>query len=121
MYASCFNPMLLLLCITETLDFIRAPSPSSVVVALGSEYTYYCNHSQTIRIFWKLNGVMIDGLPLPTGINSAINSVPGGGQVYTLTVGGLPLYNESRFQCVASTVSGASVETPNSTFIIQGQ
>ena len=113
--------MFLLLCVTENIDFIRVPSPSLVAVALRSEYTYYCNHSQTTRIFWKLNGMMLDRVELPTGINSGSDSTPGGDRVYTLTVRGLSEYNGSKFQCVASSMNGASVETLNSTFTIQGR
>ena len=105
---------------TETSDFIQVPSPSLVVAALMSEYTYYCSHSQTTRIFWKLNGMIFDFFDLPFGIDGGSDSIPGGRRVYTLTIRGLPEYNGTRVQCVAE-LNGVSVETSTTVFFIQGQ
>ena len=105
--------------IIETLDFVRSPSPSMVVIAPKNEYTFYCNHSQTARISWKLNSTTYEFLDFPPDINGGSESIPGGHRVYTLTLRGLPEYNETRVQCVAE-LNGVSVETYTATLLIQG-
>ena len=105
----------------ETLDFIQIPSPSVVVIVPGpkSQFTFYCNHSQTARISWKLNSTTYEFLDFPPDINGGSESIPGGHRVYTLTLRGLPEYNETRVQCVAE-LNGVSVETYTTTLLIQG-
>ena len=105
--------------IIKTLDFIRIPSPSMVVIAPKNEYTFYCNHSQNARISWKLNGTTFEFLDFPPDIDGSSESIPGGGRVYTLTLRGLPEYNGTRVQCVAE-LNGVSVDTSPATFLIQG-
>ena len=105
--------------IVKTLDFIRIPSPSTVVIAPKSEYTFYCNHSQTTAISWKLNGTTFDFVELPPGTDGGTESIPGGGRVYTLTLRGLPEHNGTIVQCIAE-LNDVSVETSTATFLIQG-
>ena len=105
--------------IVKTLDFIRIPSPSMVVIAPENEYTFYCNHSQNARISWKLNGTSFEFLNFPPDIDGGSESITGGGRVYTLTLRGLPEFNGTRVQCVAK-LKGVSVETSTATLLIQG-
>ena len=85
---------------------------------LKSEHTFYCNHSQTTRLSWKLNGTAFDFVDLPPGTGGGSESILGGRQVY-LTLKGLPEYNATRVQCVAE-LNGMSVETSIATFLVQG-
>ena len=105
--------------IVKTLDFIQIPSPSMVVIAPENEYTFYCNHSQTTTISWKLNGTTYNFVDLPPDINFGSESIPGGSRVYTLTFRGFLKYNRTIIQCVAE-LNGISVETSTATLLIQG-
>ena len=100
------------------LVFIQIPSPSLVVVVLKGEHTFYCNHSQTTRLFWKLNGTTFNFVDLPPGTDGGSESIPGGRRVY-LTLRGLPEYNGTRIQCVAE-LNGESIETSTAIFLVQG-
>ena len=86
-------------------------------------HTYYCNHSQTNRIFWQLNGVKILSFNVPPGVSISSDITPDGGRVPTLTIGGRPELNETAIQCVAELeLDGTSnVVTPEVVFLIQGQ
>ena len=81
-----------------------------------------CNHSQTTMISWQLNGKVfnnVDFLPDP-GMNVGIISDPGGGRVYTLTIGGLPEHNEIAIECVATFDNDFTEVASRAIFLLQG-
>ena len=87
------------------------PSPPLLIVTLRERHTYYCQHSQTNRISWFLNGSKIlSFLDLPQGISIGRD---------TLIIEGYPELNATTIQCVAN-LNGTSIETPIVTFLIQG-
>ena len=79
-----------------------------------------CNHSETINIFWRVNGSRLRIDIFPLGIDDGIDSLPGGGRVYTLTIGGRLKHNATTIQCSARFSDGSEVTTPSVSFFIQG-
>ena len=79
-----------------------------------------CNHSETERIIWRVNGSLLNVEIFPFEITPNNIPLPDGGRVYTLTIGGRPENNATTIQCSARLMSGSIVVTPNVTFYIQG-
>ena len=89
---------------------------------MKQRHTYMCNHSQTDRILWRVNGGVLGVEIFLLNVATDIISLPGGGRVYTLTIGGLLEHNETNIQCIAAVDDGSTLEmTPPVTFLIQGQ
>ena len=81
-----------------------------------------CNHSQTDRILWRVNGSALDFEIFPENITTGIICHPDGGQVHTLTIRGHPEHNGTTIQCLAVFFDGSHPdESPTVTFLIQGQ
>ena len=104
-------------------DFTEAPLPILLIVILGEQHTYMCNHSATKDITWRVNtkvlGVEIREIPGIQYTDIITNS--GGAEVYTLTIRALPRNNGTTIQCTAAFSGGATPEsTPMATFLIQG-
>ena len=79
-----------------------------------------CNHSETINIFWRVNGSRLSVDIFLVGINDGIQSLPGGGRVYTLEIGGRLEHNATTIQCSARLSDGSEVTTPSVLFLMQG-
>lgn len=89
---------------------------------MSERHIYYCNHSQTNRIFWQLNGSRIESFDVPLGVSIGSGTAPGvrGGRVPTLTIEGLSEHNQTTVQCIAELNDISSVVTPGVMFLIQG-
>ena len=90
-------------------------------MTLNERHAYHCQHSQA-EIFWKVNDSRVVNLvDIPLGISISIDTVPDGGRVYTLTIGGRPEHNRTTFLRVA-VLNGVSTDIVTDTvmFLIQG-
>ena len=93
-----------------------------MIVTMEKRHVYMCNHSQTNSISWRVNSSSLNVDIFPPNAATETISLPGGGRVYTLTIGGLPEHNETTIQCLATFSNGSSPDvTPPVTFLIQGQ
>ena len=101
-------------------DFIEVPSPPVVIVTFEERYVYMCNHSETNRITWRLNDTALNDEIFPTDIGTTSISLPGGGRIYTLTIGSHLEHNATTIQCSARLSNGSTVVTPSVMFFIQG-
>ena len=103
--------------------FVEVPSPPVMIVTMEERHVYMCNHSQADRIFWRVNDGVLGSEVDPPNVATEPISLPGGGRVYTLTIGGLPEHNETSIQCSAAFDDESIPEqvTPKVTFLIQGQ
>ena len=83
-----------------------------------------CNHTQTDRIQWRVNGSLLNFEVFPPNIAISIVESSGGGRVSTLTIGGHPKHNRTTIQCLAKLgdkiLNDVSEVTPIVTFLIQG-
>ena len=95
------------------------PSPPLLVVTSEERYVYTCNNSATKRIYWTVNGSRLSVDIFPSRISAENIPLPGGNQVDTLTIGGLPEHNETRIECVAQLSDGIKVRTPMVLFRMQ--
>ena len=93
-----------------------------MIVTIEERYVYRCNHSQTMRINWRVNGSVLVIETFPQNVDNSIISFHDGTKVYTLTFGGLFEHNETTIQCVASNDNGSDPDvTPIVLFLIQGK
>ena len=102
------------------LGFPTVPSPPVLIVTMEERHVYMCNHSETINVFWRLNGSILNVHIFPIRIDSVILELPGGGRVYTLEIGGRLEHNATTIQCSARLSDGSEVTTPNVSFFMQG-
>ena len=98
------------------------PSPPVMIVSLedSRNIIYTCNHSETERITWMVNGSLLNVEIFLTDIIPNSIHLPDGGRVYTLTIGGRPEHNGTTIQCSARLTNDSTVVTPSVTFFIQG-
>ena len=101
-------------------DFLSVPSPPVLIVTMEERHVYMCNHSETINIFWRVNGSRLNVEIFPIEIDVHTLQLPGGGRVYILTIGGRPDHNVTTIQCSARLSSGSEVMTPSVSFFMQG-
>ena len=81
-----------------------------------------CIRDRTDIVSWRVNGRVLGVEIFPINVTFASISLPGGGTVYTLTIGGLIEHNETTIQCSAVFDEESLREvTPPVTFLIQGQ
>lgn len=99
----------------------------SIIVAVGEPATFYCNHSATQDIAWRVNDTSLSVLRLSTVKARTIirklqtNDSVGDGFVHELSIQALMEYNETSVRCLAY-IDGSSVEySPNVTMLIQGK
>ena len=103
-------------------DFVEVPSPPVTIVTMEERHVYICNHSQTDQISWRVNGSLLNVDIFPLNVATDIILLPGGGRVYTLTIGGLPEHNETTIRCSATFSDRTPLKvTPQVIFLIQGQ
>ena len=101
--------------------FEEIPSPSHLILTVGDTYTYRCNHSATDQISWRINQHVLGVEIFPQNFTSSSISFPDGHRVYTLTIVGLSVHNETTIQCWAAFSNGSSpVMSPITTILIQG-
>ena len=106
----------------HVLGFEEIPSPPILILAVGETYTYRCNHSQTDRISWRVNGSGLGTEIIPQSITNSSISFSDGRRVSTLTIEGVPEYNDTMIQCKAAFSNGSDpVMSWMVTFLIQGQ
>ena len=79
-----------------------------------------CNHSETINVFWRLNGSRLRVEIFPVGIDDDIHELPDGGRVYTLEIGGRLEHNATSIQCLAQLADGSTVMMASVLFFLQG-
>ena len=92
-----------------------------MIVTMRERHVYMCNNSATDRIIWRVNGSVLWVEIFPQSFDNSIIPLPGGGRLYTLTVGGHPEHNATTIQCVATFNNGSNPEvTPTALFLIQG-
>lgn len=91
-------------------------------MTLNERHTYRCNHTQTNRISWWVNGSQLNAEIFPLNIRTAIVPVSNGSRVYTLTIGGLPEHNDTTIQCRTNDDDDGLIHEATSTvkFLIQG-
>ena len=105
-----------------SLGFVEVPSPPVMIVTMKQRHTYTCNHLQAERILWRVNGGVLGVENFSPNVTEGIISLPGGGRVNTLTIGGLSEHNETIIECSAVFDDGSLHElTPSVKFLIQGQ
>ena len=90
-----------------------------MIVTSEERRVYMCNHSATERITWRVNDSLLNVDIFPQEITPNIIPLPGGGRVYTLTIGGRPEHNATTIQCSARLLNGSTVVTPSVIFFIQ--
>ena len=84
-------------------------------------HVYTCNHSETNNIIWRVNGSILNVEIFLLEIAVSTISLPDGGRVYTLEIGGHPEHNETTIQCSAILGRGSIIETtPAVSFFMQG-
>lgn len=95
--------------------------PSSLNVTIGEQALFYCNHSTTQDIAWRINDTSLSVLNLPTITTRRIRlqDSPGDSFVHELAIQALMEYNQTSVQCLA--YIGSSPEySPEATVLIQG-
>ena len=100
--------------------FLTVPSPPVLIVTMEERHVYMCNNSETINIFWRINGSRLNVEIFPNGIIPVTLELPGGVRVYTLEIGGRLEHNATTIQCSARLSGGSEVTTPSVSFFIQG-
>ena len=91
------------------------------IVTLEETHTYRCNHTQTDRISWQVNGSRLNVEIFPLNIATEIIQLPDGSRVYTLTIGSLSEHNDTTIQCIAQIDDGSIREATSIVkFLIQG-
>ena len=94
------------------------PSALTVAVEQGTA-TFQCQHSLADNINWLLNGITINRVGL--GLVSSIVQFNGSFATYTLSIGTLIEYNQTKIECVATFMDGSlSQFTEHVTLLIQG-
>ena len=93
-------------------------------MTIGDQAIFYCNHSATQDIAWRVNETSLSVLNLPTITTRRIrlqDSV-GGGFIHELSIQALAEYNQTSVQCLAY-ISGSSAELsmPGARILIQGK
>ena len=101
-------------------DFVTVPSPRVLIVTMEERHVYMCNHSETINIFWRVNGSILNFEIFLIEVAIAALQLPGGGRVSTLTIGGRLRHNATTIQCSARLSDGFIVTTPSVLFLMQG-
>ena len=99
--------------------------PTSVNVAVGKPATFYCNHSTTQDIAWRVNDSSLSVLNLSTVTTQRIrlqaNDSAGDSFVSELAIQARTEYNQTSVQCLAY-IDGSPVEySPKVTMLIQGE
>ena len=89
-------------------------------MTIAERHVYICNHSETIQVFWRVNGSRLYIDIFPVDIDTTPLELPDGGRVYTLTIGGRLEHNGTTIQCLARLSDGSTVMTSNVSFYIQG-
>ena len=89
-----------------------------MIVTLKERHTYRCNHSQADGIVWRVNGrVLIH----PPNIATISESLPDGGVIYLLTIGGFTDHNGTTIHCEAIRDDETVIaKSPIAVFYIQG-
>ena len=91
-----------------------------MIVTLKDRHVYMCNHSETERITWRVNGSLLNVDIFSPGIDPTIIAFPDGGRVYTLTIGGRAEHNGTTIQCLAQLEGGSTMMSKSVIFLIQG-
>ena len=98
--------------------------PSSLNVTVGEQAIFYCNHSTTQDIAWRVNGTSLSVLNLPTITTRRIRLQDSVGDsfVHELAIQAFTEYNQTSVQCLAY-IPGSSAEfsMPRATMSIQGE
>ena len=94
--------------------------PSPLTLAVEEKVaTFYCQHSASDTIDWRVNGSSLNRRSL-TNISRSSNQA-GDAQVYSLLIETLLEYNMTRVECVAFFDDRSPPQfTPNVTLLIQG-
>ena len=100
--------------------FLTVPSPSVLIVTMEERHVYMCNHSETVNIFWRVNGSRLSFEIFPIKIDTSTLPLPGNNRVYTLEIGGRLEHNATTIQCSARLSDGSIVTTPSVSFLMQG-
>ena len=93
-----------------------------MIVTMEEQHVYICNHSATDRISWRVNGSVLNHEIFPKNITSDSISLPEGGRIHKLTIGGHSEHNGTTIQCSAVFVNGSIPEVIHMVaFYTQGQ
>ena len=93
--------------------------PSPLTVAVEQETaTFKCQHSFAEDINWLLNGTSLNRAGL-TNVSSSVQ-FRGSVRTYTLLIGTLLEYNQTKIECVATLMDGLSQFAGVVTLLIQG-
>ena len=93
--------------------------PSPLTVAVEQETaTFKCQHSFAHDINWFLNGTSVKRAGL-TNVSSSVQ-FKGSVRTYTLSIGTLLEYNETKVECEVTLIDGSSHFTEAVTLLIQG-
>ena len=96
--------------------------PSPLNVTIGEQALFYCNHSATQDIAWRVNDTSLSVLNLPTSTTRRIRPQDStdDGLVHELAIQALMEYNQTSIRCLA--YIGLSPEySPEATMLIQGK
>lgn len=95
--------------------------PSSLNVTIGEQAVFYCNHSATQDIAWRVNETSLSVLNLPTITTRRFRPQDSLGFIHELTIQALAEYNQTSVQCLAY-ISGSPAELsmPRANMSIQG-
>ena len=95
--------------------------PRATIVAVGKSAKFYCNHSTTQDIAWRVNDTSLSVLKLSTITTQRIRvQTNDTGFVYELAIQALTEYNQTSVHCLAY-IDGSPVEySPEVTMLIQG-
>ena len=90
-------------------------------MTVGEQATFYCNHSATSSIAWRVNQTSLSRLNLETITGKTIR-YSGGGFVHELTILALAEYNQTTVECVAYIADRSLPEyTARAILLIQGK
>lgn len=93
-------------------------------MTLGEPAVFYCNHSATQDIAWRVNDTSLSILNLSTITTRRIKPQDSGrdGFIHELTIQTLAEYNLTSVQCLAYIPeSPADLSMPRATLLIQGE
>ena len=96
--------------------------PSSLTVAVEQETaTFYCQHSNSDGINWRVDGLSLNVLNSPNIHSSSSNPQINGAKLYSLSIKTVSEFNQSNVVCVAVFFDESpSQYTPPVTLLIQG-
>ena len=89
-------------------------SPAPLIVAVGTEAVFQCQHLNSDYVTWRINGIALRDFPDIVDIRHS-------GSVSSLTITACPEYNGTMVECVAVIVGNTVLqEVASALMVIQG-